>query len=229
MYVADIHRLCLFAWIFVGFGYLIYIYLHSHRVNIYPFYTCIHTTYYWFYITIIPYYACSVYIIDTSGPIAHLIIYSSTEPTEQLHGSKEGINQIMFQHNPGTYPRPSTSTWWRNFIHFRGWGGIFCWGMFWGALPRQIGMMNFRNRSIQARGAGKVTTYPGPNWAAPSAFMLRGNVFIYSICVFFGGKIRTIDVPGGFMQGNPFIFGFRGQFFLGLLVVLGSFFRICLL
>lgn len=84
--------------------------------------------------------------------------------------------------------------------------------------------MNFRNRSIQARGAGKVTTYPGPNWAAPSAFMLRGNAFIYSICVFFGGKLRTIDVRGGFMKGNPFIFGFAGPVFLRTISCLGVFF-----
>ena len=170
----------------------------------------------------IPYYACSVYIIDTSGPIAHLILYSSIQvdlwgafPLNQrssFMGAK-GIGQRLFQHTCGTYHHTLNQHLMKELHSFwRFWGDLLP-GYVWGDLPRQIWIMNFRNRSIQARGSWISTrnivlgrlpvtvTHPGPNWAAPSAFMLRGKCF------------RT-RCSRGFMKGNPFIFGFSGPVFL---------------
>ena len=41
----------------------------------------------------------------------------------------------IFQHTPGTYPRPSTNSLWRNSFHLGVWGGLgYAPGVCWGSL-----------------------------------------------------------------------------------------------
>ena len=46
---------------------------------------------------------------------------------------KNNVDPIIFQHTPGTYPRPPTNSLWRNPFHLGVWGGLeyaarVCWG-----------------------------------------------------------------------------------------------------
>lgn len=150
----------------------------TYYIYIYLLYTCIHATYYWFYITtIIPHYACRVCIIDTSGPIA----------TEQLHGSKKGISQRLCLHNPGTYHQTLNQHLMKEFHSFwRFWGWSFA-GVCLGGSPPSNRNHEFQESFHPSPGRWKGYHLPRTQLGRTICVYVKGKCFyIFNMCIFWG-------------------------------------------
>ena len=76
--------------------------------------------------------------VRTFGPQTNQPTLQFQEPPQ-----KQGIYQRIFQHTPGTYPRPSTICLWRNSFHLRVWGCLgYAPGVCWGSLRIYEGIVD---------------------------------------------------------------------------------------